>query len=111
MYANTVQSFRLLSAYLDSSPQLAAVHCLWGEMAFGEDERTIRRLLTRLGMEVTEAPGGRVYRFWANLWSWLLMWLYSPTSARGRSFLDLRRYHLWVSRSRLREQYGETVGR
>ncbi len=125
-YLRTVRSLHYLAAYAESAPELAGGESFWGEMAFlhADAEERLCSLLGALGFEVVRlsyegslrgrcprvlqiaTSRGRWYEFWANFYSWLLIWLYNPASLKGKSLFDLRRYELWLSRRTLLAKYG-----
>jgi hypothetical protein len=76
-----------------------------------DDSPVLGSLAARLGFEavnLTAEAGrwGRFAHFWENIFSWALMWTFNPGSLRGKRFLRLQRYRLWMSRRTLLERYG-----
>jgi hypothetical protein len=107
-------SLRELALFLEDAPQFDSVHVLGSEMGFLEFSRfpEMEHFLQRLGFDFIpgEAPGWRIWRyaFWANLFSWWLMWTFNPASLRGKHFTQMARSQVWISRARLTTKYGGT---
>jgi hypothetical protein len=111
-YRLAVKSLRSLASYI-SEEGLADIVALGGQMAFLEkdDSPVLGSLAAQLGFDLVNltAEGGRWRRFthfWENIFSWALMWAFNPASLRGKRFLRLQRYRLWMSRRTLLERYG-----
>lgn len=114
-YRLAVKSFRSLAAYLAADEQQDIV-ALGGQMAFLEKENppVLASLAAQLGFDVlnlTAQAGrwGRFTHFWENILSWALMWTFNPASLRGKRFLRLQRYRLWMSRRTLLQRYGPST--
>jgi hypothetical protein len=111
-YRLAVKSFDSLAAYLAADERQDIV-ALGGQMAFVEkdDPPVLATVAARLGFDVlnlTAQAGrwGRFTHFWENMLSWALMWTFNPASLRGKRFLRLQRYRLWMSRRTLLQRYG-----
>lgn len=111
-YRLAVKSLRSLAAYLAADERQDIV-ALGGQMAFIEKENppVLASVAARLGFDVlnlTAQSGrwGRFTHFWENIFSWALMWTFNPASLRGKQFLRLQRYRLWMSRRTLLQRYG-----
>jgi hypothetical protein len=111
-YSLAVESFKSLAAYIAAEERRDIV-ALGGQMAFLEKENppVLASLAAKLGFDIVNltAQGGRWRRFthfWENIFSWALMWVFNPGSLRGKRFLRLQRYRLWMSRSTLLQRYG-----
>ncbi len=111
-YRLAVESLRSLAAYL-TTEDLRDIVALGGQMALLEkdDSPVLTSLPARLGFDVVNLTAragrwGRFGHFWENVFSWALMWTYNPGSLRGKRFLRLQRYRLWISRRTLMERYG-----
>jgi len=111
-YRLAVKSLRSLAAHV-AAGELPDIVALGGQMAFMEkdDSAVLASLAAKLGFELVNltAEGGRWRRFthfWENIFSWALMWAFNPASLRGKRFLRLQRYRLWMSRRTLLERYG-----
>ncbi len=114
-YRLAVKSLRSLAAYI-AADERQDVAALGGQMAFleKEDPPVLATVTARLGFDLINltAEGGRWRRFthfWENLYSWALMWTFNPGSLRGKGFLRLQRYRLWMSRRTLLERYGPST--
>jgi len=111
-YRLVVKSLRSLAAYI-AAEELQDIVALGGQMAFLEKENPplLATAAPQLGFDTVNltAEGGRWRRFthfWENIFSWALMWAFNPASLRGKRFLRLQRYRLWMSRRTLLERYG-----
>jgi len=112
-YRLAVKSLRSLAAYI-AADQMQDVVALGGQMAFLEKENSpvLATVAAQLGFDIVNltAQGGRWRRFthfWENMFSWALMWAFNPASLRGKRFLRLQRYRLWMSRRTLLQRYGQ----
>jgi len=112
-YRLAVKSLRSLAAYIAAEKRQDIV-ALGGQMAFLEkdDSPVLATVAAQLGFDVinlTAQAGrwGRFTHFWENIFSWALMWTFNPGSLRGKRFLRLRRYRLWMSRRTLLQRYGQ----
>jgi hypothetical protein len=67
------------------------------------------RMIHRLGFEVLPYHNrlGRFGEFWENLYSWGLMWAFTPVSLNHRQLLRLRRVEFWMSAGEFQLRYGE----
>ena len=111
-YRLAVKSLRSLASHMETG-ELDEIVALGGQMAFLEKggSPVLANVAAQLGFDVfnlTAQSGrwGRFRHFWENIFSWALMWTYNPGSLRGKRFLRLQRYRLWMSRSTLMERYG-----
>jgi len=111
-YRLAVKSLRSLAAYI-TAEELEDVVALGGQMAFLEkdDSPVLSSVAAELGFDVVNLTAeaglwGRFTHFWENIFSWALMWAFNPGSLRGKRFLRLQRYRLWMSRRALLERYG-----
>ncbi|MCZ7663259.1 MAG: hypothetical protein M5U22_10200 [Thermoleophilia bacterium] len=109
-------SLRMLEKHLqgiDPGGRIAALH---GEIGFipASKLRGATDLLERLGFEVRPrmTPGLRFWRgaFWQTLYSWWLMWTFGPVGLRTRTFRDMARVEVWMSREALAHLYGDRGG-
>ena len=112
-YRLAVKSLRSLAAYI-TAEELEDIVALGGQMAFLEkdDSPVLASVAVQLGFDIVNltAQGGRWRRFthfWENMFSWALMWAFNPASLRGKRFLRLQRYRLWMSRRTLLQRYGQ----
>lgn len=108
-----VKSLRSLAAYM-ATDGLQDIVALGGQMAFPEkdDSPVLASVASQLGFDVVNLTAqagrwGRFTHFWENVFSWALMWTYNPGSLRGKRFLRLQRYRLWMSRRSLLGRYGQ----
>lgn len=111
-YRLAVKSLRSLAAYMERDG-LRDIVALGGQMAFLEKDGSpvLTVVAGRLGFDVVNLTAragrwGRFTHFWENIFSWALMWTFNPGSLRGKRFLRLKRYRLWMSRRALLERYG-----
>jgi len=112
-YRLAVKSLRSLAAYM-ATDGLQDIVALGGQMAFPEkdDSPVLAIVASQLGFDVVNLTAqagrwGRFTHFWENVFSWALMWTYNPGSLRGKRFLRLQRYRLWMSRRSLLGRYGQ----
>jgi len=112
-YRLAVRSLRRLAAYI-AVDELQDIVALGGQMAFLEKDGSpvLASVAAQLGFDIVNltAQGGRWRRFthfWENIFSWALMWAFNPASLRGKRFLRLQRYRLWMSRRTLLQRYGQ----
>lgn len=109
-----VRSLERLAAYLAASPDLAAVKALVMRPAFAGRQlnRSLNRIVMRHGFEwLRPQPGrgmGRAYRFFDNLWLWLLTWTFNERSLGRRPFAQLRQ-EFWISRARFIATFGKPL--
>ncbi len=107
------RSLFLLAGFLSSAPEYAPVRALHAEIGFlqASEFPQLRRLAESLGFDFAAAapPGPRFWKrdFWANFYSWWLMWAYNPASLRGKHFFRMARCEVWLSRAALMERYGQ----
>lgn len=103
-------SLRLLAAHLEQNPGTRSAVALRGEFGFLMDLRVAEAVATRLGIDIRlkELPGLRIWRraFWDNVYSYLLLWTFSPASMHGKRLPGLNRAVIWMSLDRLLERYG-----
>jgi hypothetical protein len=111
-YRLAVKSLGSLTSYIVTEG-MEDVVALGGQMAFleKEDPPVLANVVARLGFDIVNltAQGGRWRRFthfWENLYSWALMWTFNPGTLKGKRFMRLHRYRLWMSRRTLLERYG-----
>ncbi len=105
-------SLFLLAEYLSRAPAFQSVRALHAEIRFLEASQfaQLRPFVESLGFDFTAEtpPGPRFWKgaFWANLYSWWLMWTFSPGSLRGKRLFNMARCELWLSRAVLEGKYG-----
>lgn len=111
-YRLAVKSLGSLAVHI-ATGDLQDIVALGGQMAFLEkdDSPVLSGVAPELGFDVVDlaAQAGRWRRFthfWENIYAWALMWTFNPGSLRGKRFLRLHRYRLWMSRRTLLERYG-----
>jgi hypothetical protein len=69
-------------------------------------------LLKHLGFSVVAAARGPLGRFgesWDNAYAWAVVWAFNPLSLRHRSWKDLRRMEIWVSREAFLRRHGRRI--
>jgi hypothetical protein len=111
------QRFRLslgaLAAYLRQHPELAAVHALRIETAFGRPDGDMERIGRRYGFEVArraDTLGRRIHWFFAGFLFLALTWAYNPASLRGKRFRR-QQDEYWISRAAFERRYGAVATR
>jgi hypothetical protein len=114
MYRAFATSLCLLDGYLEATGNrdLAAAQALHAETGFLTSQALDggATILQRLGFEV-ERPRrhtgawARFGEFWADFYSWLLIWTYNPASLQHKRLLSLERSELWLSRRTLHERF------
>ena len=109
----TIRSLRAVAAWVEARPDLADRRVLGGATVLIEPGRVdgSANLIRRLGFEVFpfENALGRFGEFWENVYTWGLMWAYSPASLRHRSLSRLRRTVIWMPVDTLLARYGSGV--
>jgi hypothetical protein len=113
-YCLAVRSLRSMAAYIAAERSLEDVMAFRGEIALrgGGDPIPLASVGAQMGFDVLNLTlqAGRCDRFryfWENIYSWALMWTFNPGSLRGKRFLRLQRYELWISRQALLQRYGK----
>jgi hypothetical protein len=105
-------SMKLLARYLKHAREWDEIRVLHGDFGFWEESRIGfgAAVVARLGLDLVpqDAPGWNVFRyaFWANLFSWWLVWTFHPASMQGKKFAQIQRGEIWMSRARLMQMYG-----
>jgi len=112
-YHRLLRSLEELASYVSSAREFDDVRAFRGEIALALEDGAGQRikLARRLGFDLVRT--GRMARgwrrfgdFWANLYSWVLIWAFNPASMRGKGFLRLERVQLWISRETLLAKHG-----
>jgi len=110
-YRLGVKSLSSLAAYVNKG-ELEEIVALGGQIALLEKDNppVLAGAAAHLGFDVVNLTAqagrwGRFTHFWENVYSWALMWTFNPGSLRGKRFLRLKRYRLWMSRRTLLERY------
>jgi hypothetical protein len=114
MHRQAVASLRLLARFLAQRADLAGVRACGADAAgflTGEALDT-GGVFPRLGFEMQRpharaGPWSRFVEFWENLYSWMLVWAYNPSTLRGKTPRTLERFGLWISRPTLLTRYGQ----
>jgi hypothetical protein len=103
-----VGSLRKAAHWLVAQPDVPDVRALGGATALLLLGEGSLRALKRAGYEVFpyHHPLGRVGEFWQNLYTWLFMWTFNPTSVRGKSVLGMRRAEGWMPIEVFLTRYG-----
>jgi len=112
-YRGMMASLKALTTYVEADERFNSVQAFHGEVAVlqEEDLPTAVQLFKRLGFDTQEpqAPTTwprRFVRFWENLYTWWLMWVYQPASLQRRSFRHLVRFDMWISHTELLRRFG-----
>ena len=104
-------SFRLLAENAMSQPRYQCFAAVHGEFGFmlAEDVEHLKRMAELFGLELRlkEVPGLRFWTgaFWAQLYSWWLMWTFNPNTLRGKRLGNMARSEVWASREAFLEKY------
>lgn len=113
MYRKAIASLRLLAGFLQAQEELAGVRACGADAAgfLTGPALDTGAVFPRLGFEMLRphaqaGPWGRFVEFWENLYSWMLVWAYNPSTLRGKTPWTLERFGLWISRATLLERYG-----
>ncbi len=105
------RSLRELAEFLARERELQSFCVLHGEAGFFQVDEfpQLRAFVEPLGFDFRagQAPGWRIWKpeFWENLYSWWLMWTFSPGSLRGKHFSRMARCDFWISRATLIERH------
>lgn len=112
-YSRFVYSLRLVSVHVDSDPRFGGFRAFHGMSAAmpAEAERGVERATRGIGFDFVWKPirrdiWGRFAAFWENFYSCALIWVFNPGSLRTKRMTRLRRFHIWMSRERMRQRYG-----
>lgn len=107
----TVRSLRRLARYMrdDRCNEIKALR-IEPALTGGRRASVLTRIVAKHGFEAgpdaDAAVGGSwLYRFFDNLWLWLLAWTFNPVTLKGWRF-DRRRREFWMSRERFIALYG-----
>ncbi len=114
MHRQSVASLRLLAGWLQQRPDLTGVRACGADAAgfLTSSALDTGAVFPRLGFEIQRpharaGPWGRFVEFWQNVFSWLLVWAYNPSTLRGKAPWTLERFGLWISRPTLLARYGQ----
>jgi len=105
-----IASLRALARLMKNDPALASVQAVCGVLALlspGDHPAGVR-LMERMGFTVRPyyRPLGRFGEFWANFYSWWIIWTYNPASLRGRRLDRLERMEIWMQADDFLHRYG-----
>ena len=114
MHRKAVASLRLLARFVEDRADLADVRACGADAAgfLTGSALDTGGVFPRLGFETHRpharaGPWGRFVEFWENLYSWMLVWAYNPSTLRGKTPWTLERFGLWISRATLLGRYGQ----
>jgi hypothetical protein len=94
------------------TPAWEGVKALHGTTSLVGAQDASLALMRHLGFSVVAAARGPLGRFgelWDNAYAWALLWAFNPLSLRHRSWTDLRRMEIWVSREAFLRRYGRRI--
>lgn len=103
------RSCRQVALRLADDPELRDVRAVGGAtLLFTSEHGPGKALFPRLGFTASpyRSPLGRFGEFWENVYTWLLMWAYNPTSLKHRRLLGSRRTEVWMTRERFLGRHG-----
>ena len=108
-----LSSLHCLSDYLDSSSTLDEVQAIGGVTIalYGEHGASGERFMRRLGFTVLPSTHklGKFGLFIDNLYSWVMIWIYSPAGLSYRHLTSLKRSEVWISRKDLQKRFGKQL--
>jgi hypothetical protein len=107
----TIHSFEAVARELQKGGIYSQVRAIYGESTIFSfsDHKGGLRMIQRLGFTILPYHGstGKFGEFWANLFSWWLMWAFNDVSLRSRDFWSLERTEAWFMAEEFIERYGE----
>ena len=112
LYVEFVTSLRLLAEFCVSDSHCGSVEAVHATMGFFSVRELgqARELFERLGFtfSVGAMPDPRWWRhaFWESVYSWWLLWAYSPAGTEGRRFSQMARCDIWMPFEAFRARYG-----
>ncbi len=95
----TIYSFRKITEELRKGGKYSQIRAVYGEstiFSFSGHTGGLK-MMQRLGFTILpyESPSGKFGEFWANLFSWWLMWAYNDVSLDSRVFRQTERTEVW----------------
>jgi len=109
-------SLSQLAITMQTDPDFRDIHAIRGENSFlGRYGPRMTRIAGRWGFDLlcpgeTERAWQRFRNSCENLYAWLLIWAFNPSSIRETSPERLQRNQLWMSRRVLLGKYGKEEG-
>jgi hypothetical protein len=96
----SVHSFGLVARELQKGGQYSPVKAIFGEstiFSFSSHTGGLQ-MMQHLGFTIIpfHSATGKFGEFWANLFSWWLMWAFNDVSLRSRDFRHLERTEAWM---------------
>jgi hypothetical protein len=96
----TIHSFEEVARELQKGGKYSTVRAIFGEstiFSFSEHTGGLR-MMQRLGFTMLpyQSSSGKFGEFWANLFSWWLMWAFNNASLNSREFRHLERTEAWM---------------
>jgi hypothetical protein len=109
----TVHSFEAIAKELQKGGKYAQVRAVFGEstiFSFSKHTGGLR-MMQHLGFTILPAPStaGKFGEFWANLFSWWLMWAFNNVSLDSRDFKNLERTELWAMVDDFMRRFGKEI--
>ena len=109
-----IHSFEAVAQEIRTGGKYSKVRAIYGESTLFSftDHTGGLRMMQRLGFTIVpyHSSSGKFGEFWANLFSWWLMWAYNDVSLRSRDFWDMERTEAWCMLDEFIQQYGKNVG-
>jgi hypothetical protein len=95
-----IHSFGEVARELQKGGKYAPIHAVFGEstiFSFSEHTGGLR-MMQSLGFTMLpyDRPSGKFGEFWANMFSWWLMWAFNDVSLHSRHFRNLDRTEAWM---------------
>jgi YkoP domain len=106
-----VHSFQKVAEELQKGGKYSQVRAIYGESTIFSfsDHTGGLKMMQRLGFTVLpyQSPSGKFGNFWANLFSWWLMWAFNDSSLDTRQFKKLDRTETWFPVDEFIRRYGK----
>jgi len=105
-----IYSFELVAKEMKNDSKYSEVRALGGDstlFSFSNHTGGLR-MMQRMGFTVIPypRPHGRFEEFWANMFSWWLMWAYNDASLNSREFRHLERTEVWITAEEFIRRFG-----
>ena len=105
-----IHSFQKVSEELQKDDKYSQVRAVYGEstiFSFSGHTGGLQ-MIQRLGFTIVpyHSPSGRFGEFWANLFSWWLMWAFNDVSLDTRDFKKMERTEAWFKAEDFIQRFG-----